>query len=483
MTLTSSSSQPPGINPLLTLNYEAALELLGDDYYDIVAAAEFPLHKLRFRNDSLLPILGLDPSAVSDEQFIEAYGKFQNPPRPLLALRYHGYQFGEYNPFLGDGRGFLYGQVRGADGVLYDLGTKGSGTTPYSRGGDGRLTLKGGVREVLAAEALQRAGVFTSRCLSLIETGEQLWRGDEPSPTRSAVMVRMQRSHIRFGTFERLHRVNRTDLITVLLDHVIEQYYPDLRQEGDRYALFYTELVRRVAELVAQWMAAGFCHAVLNTDNMAITGESFDYGPYAFIPTFDPNFTAAYFDHYRRYSYSNQPAICRWNLEMLQVPLGRVISRAHLDTGLAQFDATYAQAYRRRMLNKLGFEDLSLPEADELLSVTLQFLKTAQVGYHSFFSELTQQFAGSWREDADAIFPQMQPVDDEVKSLWNQWRILYFNLLLQLPVDEMEQIPTRLSIHNPATALLRPEIETVWNAIAKDDDWTGFYDLLNRLRA
>ncbi|MEM8780924.1 MAG: protein adenylyltransferase SelO family protein, partial [Cyanobacteria bacterium P01_G01_bin.49] len=189
-------------NPLLNLDYEPALENLGDDYYDKVAAAEFPENVLRFRNDKLLPLLGLSPDAVEDQHFIETFGKFQGV-RPFLSLRYHGYQFGEYNPFLGDGRGFLYGQVRGVDGQLYDFGTKGSGQTPYSRGGDGRLTLKGGVREVLAAEALHSLGVTTSRCLSLVETGESLWRGDEPSPTRSSVMIRMSRSHIRFGTFER----------------------------------------------------------------------------------------------------------------------------------------------------------------------------------------------------------------------------------------------------------------------------------------
>ena len=141
----AQSSSPSTLNPLLTLNYDPALERLGDDYYDIVAAAEFPAHILRFRNNDLLRILGLDPQAVSDEDFINAFGKFQTPPRPLLALRYHGYQFGSYNPGLGDGRGFLYGQVRTADRELYDFGTKGSGTTPYSRGGDGRLTLKGGI--------------------------------------------------------------------------------------------------------------------------------------------------------------------------------------------------------------------------------------------------------------------------------------------------------------------------------------------------
>ncbi|NET58738.1 MAG: YdiU family protein, partial [Symploca sp. SIO2E6] len=173
----------------LSLEYEPALESLGTDYFDEVVAAEFPGHILRFRNDQLLPKIGLEPAEVQDADFIQAFGKFVGV-RPFLALRYHGYQFGEYNSRLGDGRGFLYGQIRGNDGKLYDFGTKGSGTTPYSRNADGRLTLKGGVREVLAAEALHYLGVRTSRCLSLIETGESLWRGDEPSPTRSSVMVR-----------------------------------------------------------------------------------------------------------------------------------------------------------------------------------------------------------------------------------------------------------------------------------------------------
>lgn len=155
-------------NPFLNLEYEPELEHhLGEDYYDIVAAAEFPIHILRFRNDRLLPILNLDSQQVTNEDFIEAFGEFEGK-RPFLALRYHGYQFGQYNPFLGDGRGFIYGQVRGNDQNLYDFGTKGSGRTPYSRTADGRLTLKGGVREILAAEALHQLGVRTSSCLSMI---------------------------------------------------------------------------------------------------------------------------------------------------------------------------------------------------------------------------------------------------------------------------------------------------------------------------
>ena len=215
-------------NPILALDYMPVLESIGDEYYDIVTAAEFPQHILRFRNDDILPRLGLDPDKVDDAHLIEAFGKFQGRS-PFLALRYHGYQFGEYNPFLGDGRGFLYGQVRSQDGNVYDFGTKGSGSTPYSRGGDGRLTLKGGVREVLAAEALHSLGVRTSRTLCLVETGEALWRGDEPSPTRSSVMIRFSRSHIRFGTFERLEYLKRPDLIQKLLEHVIDIYYPSAR--------------------------------------------------------------------------------------------------------------------------------------------------------------------------------------------------------------------------------------------------------------
>lgn len=470
-------------NPLLSCQYEPVLERLGDDYYDVVTAAEFPRHDLRFRNDDLLPRLGLDPATVSDRHLIEAFGKFQNPPRPLLALRYHGYQFGHYNPALGDGRGFLYGQVRGVDGNLYDLGTKGSGTTPYSRGGDGRLTLKGGVREVIAAEALHRMGVYTSRCLSLVETGDSLWRGDEPSPTRSSVMVRMQRSHIRFGTFERLHAIDRKDLIAILLDHVIEQYYPHLQSDPDRYARFYAELVERVANLVAQWMAAGFCHAVLNTDNMVVTGESFDYGPFAFIPTYDRTFTAAYFDHFGRYSYANQPEICRWNLEMLQAPLSRVIATADLETGLAGFSEKYDRAYRQLMLHKLGFGESHHPEADQLLTLTIQFLSESQIGYHSFFAQLRQQFHPQWRDDVEAIFPDVQILEDNLRAIWQQWKVQYFNQLLSLPDDELAAIVPRLKAANPLTVPLRPEIEAVWQLITEADDWTGLTQLLDRIQA
>jgi serine/tyrosine/threonine adenylyltransferase len=470
----------PQPSSLWALQYEPAFESLGDDYADPVAGAEFPQHILRFRNEEVLQHIGLDPAQVADQDFIEAFGQFRGRS-PLLAMRYHGYQFGEYNPRLGDGRGFLYGQVRGLDGELYDFGTKGSGTTPYSRGGDGRLTLKGGVREVIASEALHRYGVRTSRCLSLIETGEDLWRGDEPSPTRSSTMVRFSRSHIRFGTFERLYAVQRPDLIAKLLDHVIDTYYSHLSGDPDRYGKFYAELVQRTAELVAQWMSVGFCHAVLNTDNMSITGESFDYGPFAFIQTYDLKFAAAYFDYYGRYSYGNQPSICRWNLEMLQKPLGMVMSASDLEAGLQQFEAAYYSTYRQRMFQKLGFSQADTPEAEALLGNTLTFLEGTQVGYHDFFAALRQTFSALWSVDAGHI---LSDVEGLAKPEWAEaldtWRQLYHGLLLQYPESELPEIAERLRQHNPLTVPVRPEIERVWEAIATEDNWQPFYDLLKQ---
>ncbi|MFQ3679374.1 MAG: YdiU family protein [Pseudanabaenaceae cyanobacterium] len=471
------------MNPWLTLPYEPAFASLGPDFSVEVAAAAFPQHTLRWRNDELLPRLGLDPALVRDEDFVEAFGLFRSD-RPFLAMAYHGYQFGQYNPHLGDGRGFLYGQVRGTDGRLYDLGTKGSGQTPFSRHADGRLTLKGAVREILAAEALHRLGAITSRCLCAIETGEQLWRGDEPSPTRSAVMVRLSHSHIRFGTFERLHYLQRPDLVGKLLDWTIQTYYPHLGEPGpDTYGAFYAEVVARTAVLCAQWMVAGFCHAVLNTDNLSIVGESFDYGPYAFIPTYDPGFTAAYFDDLGRYSYGNQPQACYWNLQMLQVPLQAAIAPADLETGLARFAPTYRQTYQTLFLQRLGLPPLPDDLATDLILATLKFLAVSQIGYHEFFARLRTGFAPEWRDRPAAILADGVWPGDEAINRAQIWQDLYSTALRSLPPADWEAVPTRLRQANPTTVLLRPAIEAVWEKIVTEDDWQPFQALVTALRA
>ncbi|HYN46363.1 MAG TPA: protein adenylyltransferase SelO family protein, partial [Allosphingosinicella sp.] len=246
---------------------ELAILELGDDFYDPVGAADFPQAKLRFRNDRWAATIGL--AELSDEDWIRHFARFaplpDNLPQPL-ALRYHGHQFRVYNPDIGDGRGFLFAQARDAAGRLLDLGTKGSGQTPYSRFGDGRLTLKGGLRELLATEMLEALGAETSKTFSLIETGEPLERGDEPSPTRSAVLVRLQHSHIRIGTFQRLATLGEADNIRKLTDYCLRHYYGDDSADPARLL---GAVAAATARLAASYIAAGFVHGVLNSDNIA----------------------------------------------------------------------------------------------------------------------------------------------------------------------------------------------------------------------
>src|SRR5688500_5474594 len=242
----------------------AILEL-GEAFYDPVRAADFPHAILRFRNDRWAAAVGL--GGLSDEEWVRHFGRFEPLPDNLgqpLALRYHGHQFRVYNPEIGDGRGFLFAQMRDGVDRLLDLGTKGSGQTPWSRDGDGRLTLKGAVREILATAMLEAQGVHTSKTFSVIETGEALFRGDEPSPTRSAVLVRLSHGHIRIGTFQRLAALGEREHMAELVDYCLETYPGPAAPEADdnRAAVLLHQVVERLADLAASYMASGFIHGV-----------------------------------------------------------------------------------------------------------------------------------------------------------------------------------------------------------------------------
>src|ERR1700722_13401503 len=233
-------------------HYQSAprLPTLGDALYDEVRPARFPRSQLRFRNQRWAERIGL--GTLDAAEWEACFARFEPLPDNLttpLALRYHGHQFDVYNPQLGDGRGFLYAQLIDDAGRLLDLGTKGSGTTPWSRGGDGRLTLKGGVREVLATEMLEALGVSTSKSLSLFETGEELTRGDEPSPTRSSLLVRLSHSHVRFGPFQRLAHGKDVAALDRLLSYSITNYFPDVGAGADRTARFFAKVTRASASL------------------------------------------------------------------------------------------------------------------------------------------------------------------------------------------------------------------------------------------
>jgi uncharacterized protein YdiU (UPF0061 family) len=446
---------------------------LGPEFADEVEAARFPQTILRYRNDRAAATVGLD--TLTDEEWIAHFGRFEPLPgniAPPRAQRYHGHQFRVYNPDLGDGRGFLFAQLREiGTGRLLDLGTKGSGQTPWSRQGDGRLTLKGGVREVLATAMLEALGVPTSRSFSLVETGEALQRGDEPSPTRSSVLVRLSHSHVRFGTFQRHAFFERADRVTALVDHVIAQYYPELEGANDRPAALLAAVVPRAAHLTARWMAAGFVHGVLNTDNMNITGESFDYGPYRFLPHSDPNFTAAYFDHAGLYSFGRQPEAVFWNLQQLAGCLSLATETEPLVEALNGFGPAYRRALMSAILMRFGVQ----PKGDEEDAALTQaaFRALAEGGERLRW----EPFFFDWFCGAEG-----RALHGPRAALYAEPAFAEFReKLATYALDRPERLDHPYFAAPDPEELLYDEIEALWARIAEADDWTAFHEKLARI--
>ncbi len=434
---------------------------LGMEFYDPVAAARFPAHIIRHRDQRWAARVGLD--TLTDAEWIAYFGRFEPLPGSFeqpLALRYHGHQFRHYNPELGDGRGFLFAQLHDAqDGRLLDFGTKGSGQTPWSRSADGRLTLKGGVREVLASTMLEAQGVYTSKSFSLIETGEALVRHDEPSPTRSAVLVRLSHSHIRIGSFQRFAALDQPDNVLRLMDHTIRTHMPALWHDdpSTRAAAFLTEVAGRVALLGAQWMAAGFVHGVLNTDNINVTGESFDYGPWRFLPHYDADFTAAYFDENGLYAYGRQPDTLLWNLVRLAECLLPFAGQEALQAAIETFPPIFHAALDAAVLRRLGLAPVS-PQQD-----------------HAF-----AQAWWRWMAESEAPFEQAF-FDGYAKR--NPPRTEAF-----APVRELLDAYAPAADANPGhryfdqphpCTLLIDEVEAIWAPIAERDDWGLFHAKLD----
>lgn len=451
---------------------------LGESFGDAVAAAAFPQTVLRFRNDRAAESVGLD--TLTEAEWLAHFGRFQplpGQPGPI-AMRYHGHQFRHYNADLGDGRGFLAAQLReppqaSALPRLLDLGTKGSGTTPWSRGGDGRLTLKGGVREVLAASMLEALNVPTSRALSLIETGEALQRGDEPSPTRSAVLVRLSHSHIRFGTFQRAAYENRPDRIETLIEHARTLYHPAVAP-GDTPA-FYAAVVQASARLAARWVAAGFVHGVLNTDNLNVTGESFDYGPWRFLPSYQPGFTAAYFDQTGLYAFARQPEAVFWALTQLGGALKLVADAEPLTEALNGFGPAYIHELRAAFLARLGVLSLGEAADQRLLDTTLALLTAGgeALRWEPLFHDWFTGFASSARALRG---PRRALYQGEAFDAFR------FALFEHEP-DRPERLEHPVFARPEPEEMLIQEVESIWADIADRDDWTAFNAKLARIDA
>lgn len=444
----------------------------GAPFCDRVAPAEFPRAILRYRNERWARAVGL--GHLTDAEWIGHFGRFHplpdNLPAPL-ALRYHGHQFRAYNPDIGDGRGFLFAQLRDGQGRLLDLGTKGSGRTPYSRTADGRLTLKGGVREILATEMLEALGVYTSKTFSVIETGESLVRGDEPSPTRSSVLVRLGHSHVRFGVFQRLAFEDDGAAIERLVDYCVAQFEPDLAGASDLVPRWYARVIARTARLAAQWMAAGFVHGVLNTDNMNVTGESFDYGPWRFLPFTDFGFTAAYFDQTGLYAYGRQPEAALWNLTRLGGALSLVADAKALNEALAEFPNSFERSMASAFLGRLGLTASGGGDFEGVVAL-LQWMEATRIPFERVFFDW---FCGRASAARAAASPHAALYADAAFAP------------IRAFIEAREPLrPARLEdsyFSGAPCTMLIDEVEALWADIAARDDWTAMEAKLTAIGA
>jgi uncharacterized protein YdiU (UPF0061 family) len=433
---------------------------LGPEFYDPVEAARFPKCIPRFVNQRWADEVGL---LLDEDGWSRHFCRFEpfadNLAQPL-ALRYHGHQFRAYNPDIGDGRGFTLAQLRDGSGRLLDLGTKGSGQTPYSRHADGRLTLKGGVREVLASEMLEALRVNTSKSFALFETGEALERGDEPSPTRSSVLTRLSHGHIRIGTFQRLAFFGEVENLAKLTRYCLENLYSEEPAKDDNTnALRLFDLVSEAtASLAASYLSAGFVHGVLNSDNISITGESFDYGPWRFTPSWEPEFTAAYFDHYGLYAFGRQPEAIHWNLAQLAGCLSLLAEPPPLSEMLAGWSGRFEQSMVQAMLHRLG-----VPSGDtdrEIAGALIRALATrAQPIDRVFFD---------WRGGRD---PGVEPYpSDEFRTLAKL-----------IEGREGPRTHAYWTDDQPCSMHI-DEVEAIWSAIADFDDWQPFNKKVKAVR-
>ena len=397
---------------------------------------------------------------------MDHFGRFEplknNLTQPL-ALRYHGHQFRHYNPDIGDGRGFLFAQMRDQSGRYIDLGTKGSGQTPFSRRGDGRLTLLGGIREVLATSYLEALGVNSSKSLSLIETGEALTRGDEPSPTRSSVLVRLSHSHIRFGTFQRLAFFEQNDNMEALVAYCCKYFYPDCSSAQD----LFEAVLRASADTVASWMAAGFVHGVMNTDNMNITGESFDYGPYRFLPALQSNHTAAYFDHQGLYAFGRQPEAMYWNLAQLAQSLSLITDDKPLIAAMELFADYYRERLCHHVFRRLGIERKSLETDTDFVLSSFKFLEESQTPWPQFWHD--------WRGGAE-----LKP-----RAIGSPNREFYTGQAFEDWYEKLSSFTPNASgsASERPSSLLYDEIGDLWKPIDEEDDWDGFHDKVRSFQA
>lgn len=459
----------------LSLNLEHSYAEQLPDFYASVWPA--PVHEpnlLQF-NDSLAHELGLVPELSTDVvPRIFSGNELPRDARPI-AQAYAGHQFGNFVPQLGDGRALLLGEVIDRRGKRRDIAFKGSGRTPFSRGGDGKAAVGPVLREYLIGEAMHALGIPTTRALAAVATGESVMR-DRPHP--GAVLTRVASSHVRVGTFQYFAARGQIDHLRTLADYVIDRHYPEFCKDGRRYHSLLRGVAERQAALVAKWMLVGFIHGVMNTDNMTVSGETIDYGPCAFMESYDPKTVFSSIDHAGRYAYENQPTIALWNLARFAETLLPLLNEQ--DSEQAIIDATtildtfmpnFEQEWYKGARTKLG---LASPESREsvsdeeraLVDDWMELLTTSKVDYTLAWWHLASAAEGDPRQLSSML---SQPPE------FDSWRKRWLGLLSNIP---SEHLASALRKVNPLYIPRNHLVEEALAAASNGNDLKPFERLL-----
>ena len=444
------------------LRFENAYAELPSGFYQKKDPVPFESPHMVAFNETLAEELGIDPGEKLNPLVAEYLcGKRPIPGADPLAMYYAGWQFGVYNPHLGDGRALLLGQIIDGRNRRWDLHLKGCGASRFSRGFDGRATLRSSIREYLGSEALHHLGIPSTRALCVVGGKEKIERETtEPA----AMMLRVAQTHVRFGSFEGFYHRGEHKSVQTLADYVIARHYPEIpsgTKEG--YGLFLLETAEKTAITVAKWQAFGFTHGVMNTDNMSITGLTIDYGPYGFFEKFERDYVPNHSDHFGRYSYANQPAIGRWNLEKFARCLEGLVDEEEIARAAEAYNAAFSRAYRRLMLRKFGFAK-EKRESLRFVEKTLGMLAESEADYHIFLRSLSDVSRdGSFEEN-----PWLAEFC-AASEKWRRWVSEYAGELRENSLPDRERKKLMDSV-NPRYVLRNHIMETaIRDAVSRGD--------------
>jgi serine/tyrosine/threonine adenylyltransferase len=378
---------------------------------------------------------------------------------PVAAL-YAGHQFGVWVPQLGDGRALLLGDLPHRDGRM-ELQLKGAGRTPFSRMGDGRAVLRSSIREYLCSEAMHALGIPTTRALCIVGSEETVWR---ESAETAAVVTRVAPSFIRFGSFEAFYHRGQNEAVAQLADHVLQHHFPECLRAQRPYAALFAEVCRRTTETVAAWQTVGFCHGVMNSDNMSILGLTLDYGPFGFLDAFDAGHVCNHSDHGGRYAYNQQPRVAHWNLQCLASALLPLVDEADLLTELETFPDRFRAAWLARWRARLGFES-AMDDDEALIQALLLLLQAQAVDLTVFFRRLSRLAMADVHDEMAELFTDQEE--------WAGWRARYLARLAVEGSTDSRRHPAMLAV-NPKYILRNYLAE---NAIAQARDAHDFSEI------